>query len=585
MLGTAARAAKIALGDLASRTTPIPGTMNCADVERLLARSSSPTSLIAIRADGRPLLVERLSFLNMMAGPVGFGRMLHQGRPVQDVVQDDCLVMPAHATLGEAFDQVLARRAMDRFQDLIVEFSDATFGLLEATHLLERMAELSADAALHDPLTGLGNRTLLMESIQAALRSREVWIALLFVDLDRFKVVNDGLGHEAGDALLKTIADRISRTIRHPGLATRLGGDEFAIAVQGSSESEVMDIAESVASELVEDVRGPVSLSGRHVVTAGSVGIALAGPGDDPSALLRRADIAMYQAKRAGGSQYRLFRGEQDHAAQKRLDLEIWLRHAFVRDELVLNYQPIVELRSGRLEGFEALIRGVHPELGILSPAEFLPVAEEIGLMPEIDAWVMEEGLRQCTLWHERGATDLRLSVNLSSQTLGRPQSLDRFEVLLERSKVPPSRLLLEITEGEALNDLPTTGALLHGMRSLGARVAIDDFGTGYSSLAQLAQLPIDVLKIDRTFVQQIGSGSRSEEMIRIIVSLAHGMRATTVAEGIELDGQVATLIGSGCESGQGYLYARPLSEQDALAMVEVALRGERITPLRRVAA
>ena len=579
MLGTTSRAPQIALGELARPTTPIPGTMKCADVERLLVRNSSPSSLIAIRSDGRPLLVERLSFLHKMAGPVGFGRMLYHERPVQEILPVDNLVMSAHARVSEAFELLLTRSAADRFQDIIVEFPDHTFGLLEATHLLERVAELNADAALHDPLTGLGNRTLLMESIEAALGSREVWLALLFVDLDRFKVVNDGLGHDAGDMLLKTIAERIRRVVRDRGLAARLGGDEFAIALQGASAGDLEDCAESLALEITEVVRGPVSLSDRHVVTSASAGIALARPGEDPSSLLRRADIAMYQAKRAGGGQFRLFRGEQDQAAQQRLDLEIWLRHAFVRGGLRVAYQPIVELHSGRLEGFEALIRGSHPQLGPLSPGDFLPVAAEIGLMPEIDAWVLEEGLRQCAAWRELGTTDLRLSVNLSSQTLERPQSLDRFEVILERSKVPPSRLLLEITEGEALNDLPTTGALLHGLRRLGARVAIDDFGTGYSSLAQLAKLPIDVLKIDRTFVQQLGGGARSEEMIRLIVSLAHGMRATTVAEGIEDVDQVPMLVGSGCESGQGFLYSPPLTELEALQTVQASLGGRRMLP------
>ncbi|MCA9848659.1 MAG: GGDEF domain-containing protein, partial [Dehalococcoidia bacterium] len=261
MLGTTSRAPQIALGELARPTTPIPGTMKCADVERLLVRNSSPSSLIAIRSDGRPLLVERLSFLHKMAGPVGFGRMLYHERPVQEILPVDNLVMSAHARVSEAFELLLTRSAADRFQDIIVEFPDHTFGLLEATHLLERVAELNADAALHDPLTGLGNRTLLMESIEAALGSREVWLALLFVDLDRFKVVNDGLGHDAGDMLLKTIAERIRRVVRDRGLAARLGGDEFAIALQGASAGDLEDCAESLALEITEVVRAPVSLS------------------------------------------------------------------------------------------------------------------------------------------------------------------------------------------------------------------------------------------------------------------------------------------------------------------------------------
>jgi len=519
-----------------------------------------------------------------MAGPVGFGRMLHYDRPVQDVLIEDGLVMPAGTLVSEAFRQLLGRSAADRFHDLIVEFPDGTFGLLEATHLLERMAEFNARAALHDPLTGLANRTLLMERLETALGAGEAWVGLIFVDLDRFKVVNDGLGHEAGDALLATIADRIQRTVRDRGLATRLGGDEFAIALQGRNATELFGLAELLVAEVVEVVRSPIKVAGRQVVPSASAGVAFAGPGEDSSGLLRRADIAMYQAKRAGGSQFRLFRGEQDHAAQRRLDMEIWLRHAFNTSGLHVAYQPIVELHSGRLEGFEALVRGVHPDLGALSPADFLPIAAEIGLMPELDAWVMEEGLRQCARWHERGASDLRLSVNLSAQTLARPQSRDRFEILIERSRVSAHRLLLEITESEALHDLPTTEALLHGMRDLGARIAIDDFGTGYSSLAQLASLPIDVLKIDRTFVQQLGIDARSAEMVRLIVALAHGMRATTVAEGIERRDQVLTLVGSGCESGQGFLYAPALTEDDALAAVKRAVAGGRLTPLPQAA-
>ena len=579
MLGRASHVAQTILDDIATRATPIPGTMTCAEVERLLARDDGRSSLVAVRSDGRPFLVERLSFMHAMAGPVGYGRMLYHDRQVQDVLHADSLVLPADTTVGNAVRQLLTRPAGDRFRDLVVEFSDGTFGLLEATRLLERMAELNARAALHDPLTGLANRALLMESLEAALGSGQVWVALVFVDLDRFKVINDGLGHEAGDALLTTIADRIHRTVRDRGLATRLGGDEFAIAIQSESPGDLADLAESLVVEIVEVVRSPINVANRQVVPSASAGVAFAGPGDDSGGLLRRADIAMYQAKRAGGSQFRLFRGEQDHAAQRRLDIEIWLRHAFTGGGLRVAYQPIVELHSGRLEGFEALVRGNHPQLGALSPADFLPVAAEIGLMPEVDAWVLEEGLRQCARWHRRGATDLLLSVNLSSQTLARQQSLDRFEVVMERSEAPVNRLLLEITESEALNDLPTTEALLYGMRELGARIAIDDFGTGYSSLAQLATLPIDVLKIDQRFVQQLGSDARSEEMVRLIVSLAHGMRATTVAEGIELGEQVVTLVGSGCESGQGYLYAPALSEDGALAAVDRAVADQRLTP------
>lgn len=425
---------------------------------------------------------------------------------------------------------------------------------------------------------------MLTESVIAALRSQEVWVALLFVDLDRFKVVNDGLGHDAGDALLATIAERIRRSVRNRGLATRLGGDEFAVALQAASAADAVSLAEELAVELVEVVRAPITLADRRVVTAASVGIAIGEPGTDPGALFRRADIAMYQAKRAAGSQYRLFRGEQDHAAQQRLDLEIWLRQAFARGSLRVAYQPIVDLRSGRLEGFEALVRGQHPDLGTLSPAGFLPVAAEIGLMPEIDAWVLEEALRQCAAWRALGATGMRLSVNLSAQTLERPQSLDRFEVLIERSAVPPDQLLLEITEGEALSDLPTTAALLHGLRDLGVHIAVDDFGTGYSSLAQLASLPIDVLKIDRTFVRQLGGSSRSDEMVRLIVALAQGMRAATVAEGIEQAEQAATLLASGCDSGQGFLYAPPLSHLEALQAVQIALEGRGFLPETRAA-
>lgn len=567
----------LTLGELAVRVETLPGTTKCADIERLLVRSRTTTSIVAVRGNGRPFLVDRLAFLHLMAGPIGYGRTLYNDRPIAQVMNPETLVMPASTTVAAAFEQLLERPPKDRFNAIVVRFPDGTYGLVESTHLLERVAEMNANAAQHDPLTGLGNRSLLMDTIARALGVRGLAVALLFVDLDRFKVVNDGMGHDAGDALLRTIAERIRHTVGDRGLTARLGGDEFAIALIGDSQSQLQGAAEALAFEVIETVRASVRLGDRNVITSASCGIAMSARGDDANGLLRRADIAMYQAKRAGGAQYRMFRGEQDTAARERLDVEIWLRHSLTRGGLRVVYQPIVDLRTGRPRGFEALVRGVHPERGVLNPIEFLPVAEEIGMMPEIDAWVMEQGLGQLRRWHRRGASHLDLAVNLSAQTLGRPESLERFKTLLEQSGTAPSSILLEITESEALNDLHTTEALLLSLRALGARIAIDDFGTGYSSLAQLATLPLDVLKIDRSFIARLGLGDRGEEMVRIIVALARGLRAETVAEGIESREQADALLAMGCEFGQGYLYAPPLQADDAFEAVDLALGDARI--------
>jgi diguanylate cyclase (GGDEF)-like protein len=390
----------------------------------------------------------------------------------------------------------------------------------------------------------------------------------MFVDLDRFKVVNDGLGHDAGDMLLVVMATRIGDVIRGRGLAARLGGDEFAILVCDASEEGVRSTSEQIATEIVSALGAPVQLGARQITTFASVGIAVAPAQDAAGTLLRCADIAMYQAKRSGGAQHRFFRGDDDAEARQRMDVEIWLRDAIEGERLGVVYQPIVALDGRGLIGFEALVRGHHPERGTLVPGQFLNVASEIGLLPKIDFWVMARGLRQLAAWRAQGAVDLRLSVNVSGRTLGQPGTLERVLEVVRDSNVPPENLTLEVTESEMLHDLPGATELLVNLRRAGVRVAIDDFGTGYSSLSQLAALPLDVLKIDRTFISRIAETGRDIEMVRMILALARGLRVEAVAEGVEDSMQANTLRSMGCEAGQGYLFSPPVDFAAATQMV-----------------
>jgi diguanylate cyclase (GGDEF)-like protein/PAS domain S-box-containing protein len=437
--------------------------------------------------------------------------------------------------------------------------------------------------AFHDPLTGLANRALFRDRVERAMRhdtrSRHD-LAVVYLDLDGFKTVNDGLGHDRGDDLLRLVAARLTHTVREQQTLARLGGDEFAVLVE---DDAAIDEASALAERILRVFDDPFALGGAVVAMGASIGIAEGGLDTSADDLLRNADVAMYRAKASGKGCAVLFDAEMRVAAEDRLRLETDLAGALDRGEIILRYQPVIDLDTGDLTGFEALARWNHPALGLLMPDRFINIAEETGLIVPIGAWVLAEACRAAAGWHARFPQDVgfTMAVNLSGRQLAAPELVSHVTAALAGSGLAAHLLVLEVTETVLVVD-PTTAALVLGeLRDLGLRLAIDDFGTGYSSLSYLRQFPIDVLKIDQSFIATMSPDNEIPAIVRALIELGHTLGMEIVAEGIETNSQLAQLRELRCERGQGYLFAKPLTPERAEALVQgrsVDLRPAAVT-------
>jgi len=382
----------------------------------------------------------------------------------------------------------------------------------------------------------------------------------MFLDLDNFKIVNDSLGHNAGDSLLVTIAERLRASLRFEETVARLGGDEFTILL-----SEVGDerTAAAVAERILTSLQEPIVLHGHELVPSVSIGIVLSQPGvDTTETLLRDADLAMYRAKTAGKGRYEVFDPSMGALAIERLQLEADLRHAIARGELRVVYQPILALESGRIHEVEALLRWVHPERGVISPATFIPIAEATGLIIPIGQWVLEQACQQARVWQRSTPTEppLIVSVNLSVRQFRHPNLADDIVRALQEADLDPGCLKLEITESVVTEEGDTAVKTLWALKALGVHLAIDDFGTGYSSLGYLLRFPVDTLKIDRSFVSGLGTDDQSIAIVRSVIDMARSLNLAVTGEGIETVEQLSQLRELGCQQGQGYLFAQPIS-------------------------
>ena len=450
------------------------------------------------------------------------------------------------------FDGVITDLSADRsVRGVVVNGRDVT-----ANKELQRQL---TEQAFYDSLTRLPNRALLMDRLeqmlQAMARTNQN-VSLLFIDVDRFKKVNDTFGHAAGDALLTSLTERLRGALREGETLARFGGDEFVLIAEADE-----DAAAAVAGRLLKQLENPLSVEGREVIVSVSIGIATAtGAPDSPEEILRRADIALSQAKSEGRGRFVVYHPTSDAFTPERLALEADLRGAAERGELVLHYQPYVELSSGEVRGVEALVRWNHPTRGRISPDDFIPGAEETGTIVEIGRWVLGEACRQARRWHQGvpASRQVILNVNLSPRELREPGILEHVRRTLRETGLAPSKLQIEITEG-ALVDKTDAASTLAQLKDIGVRLAMDDFGTGYSSLSYLARFPLDSVKIDRAFVSGLGSDPRSEAICRSIVALGQSLHMDIVAEGIEEDVQFETLRELGCTAGQGWLIARPV--------------------------
>ncbi|MCG8510536.1 MAG: EAL domain-containing protein [Rhodospirillales bacterium] len=411
-----------------------------------------------------------------------------------------------------------------------------------------------------DEMTGLPNRGLAVDRLfQATARcAREnSKVGLLFIDLDRFKAVNDTLGHASGDLVLKEAGERIKSCLRAGDTVARLGGDEFTVILPGLAKG--ID-AESVAQKILETFRPAFLIEGREVFLSASVGITIwPDDGADRDQLLGNADSAMYQAKELGRNNFRFFTPELNEKALGRARMENQIRHALERGEFELNYQPMVDLRSGRMIRVEALIRWNNPELGRVGPDQFIPLAEEIGLIGSIGEWVMTRACRQAEDWRVKGIVPERISINVSSRQFRGPGLIEMVLGALDKTRIQPDNLELEITENLLMGDIPEIRQLLSRLRQIGVSLSIDDFGTGYSSLSYLRRFPVNVLKIDKSFVQDVTTDSDSAALVEAIINMARSLGLEVVAEGVETDGQMDFLRACGCDVAQGYYFSKPI--------------------------
>jgi diguanylate cyclase (GGDEF)-like protein len=450
---------------------------------------------------------------------------------------------------------------------------------LEDRSAVRRVEVRLRHAALHDNLTGLPNRTLFMERLQSAhrlaRRHDDYDFSVLFLDFDRFKLVNDSLGHRAGDEFLRTAAGRIRTCLRDVDTLARFGGDEFSVLLPDAWElREVKGVIDRIREALAE----PVCFDGREFFSSVSIGVVLgSGRYHRAEDIMRDAETAMYRSKAAGKAGYALFDDGMHRQALRLLECETELRRALARDELVLHYQPIVDLATSTVDGVEALVRWQHPARGLLPPGEFVPLAEEAGLILDIDRWVLAEACRQLRAWEDAGLSGRgSVNVNLSPRFFMRAGAADDFEGIVRGSGAPAHRLKVEITESLLLDPSSDVERAIATVRSMGVSLVMDDFGTGYSSLSNLHRFPFDTIKIDRSFIARMVDSQVHGGTVRAIVGLGRTFGMDVVAEGVETPGQAEALRGLGCDRAQGWLYARAVDAARAGAML-----GRRLSPGR----
>ncbi len=464
----------------------------------------------------------------------------------------DLIASTMRAAADGNYEAQLPDSSVREVQGIAVAFQQMSGAVQESTDSL-------VHRAFHDPLTGLPNRALFLSGFTRALnlQQRKNRVAVLFLDVDRFKYLNDTLGHGVGDQLLSVFSQRLVGAAEGQ-LVARLGGDEFTVLVQSTNAQAT---ALRIAERILYSLQRPFSLSGHEMFVSSSIGIAVSAQGDRTSTeLLRKADIALYRAKAEGRARLVLFTPELDSVPAEQFDLDNALRRSVERQELLLHYQPIVDLRSGDVNGMEALLRWDHPHRGILSPATFISIAEETGEIIRIGQWVLEEACRKTVEFQRvRPNYPLTVCVNISAAEFRQIDLPRRIAKVLETTGLPPKQLKLELTESVLIRDIPSTLEMLGELRALGVGLSIDDFGTGYSSLSYLQRLPVDTLKVDQSFIARLGVDATSGPVLRAIVDLGNALKMNIVAEGIENAWQWDFLYGIGCKQGQGHLFKEPV--------------------------
>jgi len=557
--------------DLVLLDTMMPGLSGLEVLSRIRA-NHSPGALPVIMVTGRSQSEDIVEALNAGANdyitkPVNFAIALARVAAQLGRKNAEEQIRQLNEALSGA-NEALERRVAERTQDLV----RANQQLRSEMEQREQSQATIAHLAHHDPLTGLGNRLLFDKQLNEAVQRRKQDggdLAVLLVDLDGFKTINDTLGHATGDLVLQHLAGRLRNGIRDGDRIGRVGGDEFVIVQAGHSQPRE---ATALAARLLETVKAPFSIGSHTLVIGASIGIALADDEyQDADQLLRAADLAMYRAKSDGRGRFRFFEPAFDRQMRERRGLEAALRNAVEDDALDLVYQPLVDLRTNRISGFEALSRWNDAQRGFVSPVDFIPLAEELGLIDRIGERVLLRACSEAVGWPPH----IRVAVNLSPAQFVRGRLLPAVREALERSGLAPDRLELEITESIFLQDSDANLALLGQLGELGVRIAMDDFGTGYSSLAYLRSFPFDKIKIDRSFIKDLPDSASSVAIVQAVCALARSFGASTVAEGVETAEQLARVRAEGCTEVQGYFFSRPIPARDIPALLASVLPGE----------
>ena len=479
-------------------------------------------------------------------------------------VENQISLQLAHARITE-LNQDLERRVYQR----TMELKTVVKKLRQEINERQRVQQQLIHDTLHDNLTGLPNRTLLLErielSIARAKKDPNFMYGLLFIDLDRFKTINDSLGHLVGDRLLIAVSNLLQQCVRDNDVVARLGGDEFVVLLDGIRS---LQDATSIGDRIQQELRSPIELDGQSIFTSASIGIVFGSSEyNNPTDIMRDADIAMYRAKDKGKARYTIFDRAMYDENLRLVELENNLRFALERREFMMRYQPIMSLDDNNLVGFEALIRWQHPHKGLIAPVEFIPIAEDTGLILEIGEWLLKEACQQLKTWRRKFSfmpqvSSLKMSINLASQQLQEPEFIAKLDRILSETGLDGQFLRLEITESTLIETEGNIQNTLRAIRNRNIHLSIDDFGTGYSSLSYLRRFPIDNLKIDRSFVEQMNFDAENFEIVRLIITLAKTLGMDTISEGVETLQQLNQLRALGCEFAQGYLFSRPLTPQ-----------------------
>ena len=537
-----------------------------------------------------------ITYLNLAAEAMtGWGREEAIGRPLakvfriidgstRDTARDPMeMAIEQNRTVGLTVNCVLIRR--DGFESAIEDSAapihnraGRVTGAVIVFHDVSTARAMSSQMthlAQHDPVTNLPNRLLLSDRITQSIalaRRQDRSIAVIFLDLDRFKYINDSLGHAVGDQLLQSVSKRLLAGVRGSDTVSRLGGDEFVILLSEIAHAE--DAATS-ATKILRSLSAPHLIGGQDVEIDGSIGISIyPDDGLDAETLIKNADTAMYHAKQNGRNNFEFFRADMNLEAVERQSLEGSLRRALKREEFLLHYQPKVNLDTGEITGVEALIRWQRPDRGLVSPSEFVPAAEECGLIIQIGRWVLREACRQAREWQVTGLPFKRISVNVSAPEFRAKTFIDGIRTVLRETGLDARYLDIELTEGVLMEDAKSTVAVLQELKLIGIHLAVDDFGTGYSSLSYLQQFPIDVLKIDKSFVQQISGDPNDSAIVSAIIDMGRNLKQRVIAEGIETQEQLEFLRTHHCEEGQGYLFSRPVAAAQLADLLEMGVTG-----------